>query len=233
MHVLDHFAISQLAYCSAGVRDGIIRDLADRGVGRERTRLDSEQRGMVEQFARKFGVDLRHARKVAIFARELFQSLEPWHRLEPEQGRLLETAAYLRDVGHAISDTSHHKHSQYIVANSDLAGFTDDEKQFVAMLCRYHRKAMPSARHDDYQGMPAARQRAVMLLSPLLRIADAIDRSRDQRVSAIECEIRGNSFFLTLESNTDTNLEVWAVERAATEFRQAYQKPITVAAVAP
>jgi len=229
--VLAHFAIPQLSYSSAGVRDGVIRDLADRGAGGERIRLDNEQRRMVEQFARRFGVDLKHARKVAIFARELFQTLQPWHRLDPEQGRLLEAAAYLRDVGHAVNDMSHHKHSQYIVANSDLAGFTDQERQEVAMLCRYHRKAMPAARHADFLTLAEERQRLVLLLSPILRIADALDRSRDQRVESVACELQTGALAITLESATDVSLEQWAVERATPQFKQVYQKALTVAAL--
>lgn len=226
--VMEHFQIQQLAYCSAGVRDGILRDLAERGVGRERARLDNEQRLQVEQFARRFGVDLRHARRVAIFARELFQALEPWHRLSPEQCRLLEAAAFLRDVGHAINDMAHHKHSQYIVANSDIAGFTDLERIEVAMLCRYHRKAMPASRHEDFQQLPVDRQRVLLLLAPILRIADALDRSRDQRVAGVQSEIRGGAFCLTIEASEDTGLEQWAVERVAPQFRQVYQKSLAV-----
>lgn len=229
--VLERFGIQQLAYCAAGVRDGILRDLADRGAGAERVRLDNEQRLLVEQFARRFGVDLKHARKVAVFARELFTALQPWHRLAPEQGRLLEAAAYLRDTGHAINDMSHHKHSQYIVANSDLAGFTDAERLEVALLCRYHRKSMPSYRHAEFLTLPQERQRVLLLLAPILRIADALDRSRDQRVANISCSLQPASLSLTLESAADLSLELWAVERAAPQFRQVYQKSFTVQAV--
>jgi exopolyphosphatase/guanosine-5'-triphosphate,3'-diphosphate pyrophosphatase len=230
-NVMAHYGAGQLAYSTAGVRDGIIRDLADRGVGSERSRMDTEQRTQVEQFAKRFGVELRHARKVAEFSRQLFHVLEPLHRLKPEEGRLLEAAAYLRDVGHMISDTSHHKHSQYIVANSDLAGFTDAEKIRVALMCRYHRKAMPSLRHAEFVTLTEEEQRSVTLLSPVLRIADAIDRSRDQRVEAIECEVRSGGLHLTLESLEDASLEVWAVERCAEDFRSAYQRGMAVAAV--
>lgn len=229
--VLDQFQIPQLAYCAAGVRDGIIRDLANRGAGHERARLQSDQRLLVEQFARRFAVDLKHARKVAGFARDLFHALSPWHRLAPEQGRLLEAAAMLRDVGHAINDMSHHKHSQYIVANSDLAGFTDQERLEVAMLCRYHRKAMPAARHGDFAALPPERQRVVLQLAPILRIADALDRSRDQRVDHIECELSPAGLEIALHSDLDTALEQWAVERVAPEFRQSFQRPLTATVV--
>jgi exopolyphosphatase/guanosine-5'-triphosphate,3'-diphosphate pyrophosphatase len=229
--VLGQFQIPHLAYCAGGVRDGIIRDLANRGAGHERARLQADQRLLVENFARRFAVDLKHARKVAGFASELFHALAPSHRLEPEQGRLLEAAAMLRDVGHSINDMSHHKHSQYIVANSDLAGFTDQERLEVAMLCRYHRKAMPGPRHADFQALSPERQRVVRLLAPILRIADALDRSRDQRVGHIECEWTASGLAITLHSESDTSLEQWAVERAAPEFRQWFQRPLAASAV--
>lgn len=228
--VVEMYQARQLFYCSAGVRDGILRDLAERGAGVERVLLDAEQRRFVEQFARRFGVDLRHARKVAYFARELFTALTPWHRLPPEKGRLLKAAAYLRDTGHAINDMAHHKHSQYIVANADLGGFTDEERHLVAMLCRYHRKAPPSARHADYAALPAEQQRLVLLLYPLLRIADALDRSRDQRVESIACTLDDGALTITMESDRDLGLELWALERAAAAFRQVYGKQVRAVA---
>ncbi len=230
LKVLELFGARQLYYCPAGVRDGILRDLADREAGAERVRLGPEQRRMVEQYARRFGVDLKHARKVAAFARELFTALTPWHRLPPETGRLLKAAAYLRDTGHAINDMAHHKHSQYIVANADLAGFTDDEQHLVAVLCRYHRKAPPSARHADFTALPSAEQRVVEQLYPLLRIADALDRSRDQRVEAIECALGDGALMLILKSEKDLGLELWALERTAPLFRQVYGKQLRAVA---
>jgi exopolyphosphatase / guanosine-5'-triphosphate,3'-diphosphate pyrophosphatase len=228
LRALETFGLSGLSYCAAGVRDGIVRDLADRGAGREQARLGREQREMVEQFARRFGVDLKHARTVAHFSLELFHSLASLHQLPPAEGRLLEAAAYLRDVGHAISDASHHKHSLYIVANADLGGFTDIERLHVAMLCRYHRKSMPVVRHGDFMALPPENRRAITVLAPLLRIADALDRSREQRVEEIECTPGPDGFLLKLKASQDTGLEKWAVEGAAVVFRQVYDKPLVV-----
>jgi exopolyphosphatase/guanosine-5'-triphosphate,3'-diphosphate pyrophosphatase len=232
VRTLEAFDVPAFYYCAAGVREGIVKDLADRGAGRERSRLDREDRSLVEQFARRFGVDLGHARKVAQFSRDLFHALETLHKLPPEFGRLLETAAYLRDVGHAISDTAHHKHSQYIVANADLASFTDLERLMVAMLCRYHRKSMPAQRHGDFQALPPLEKNAVAMLAPILRIADALDRSRDQRIRGIECTMRNGAVHLALHADRDASLEIWAVERAAGAFHQIFNRTLTVAAAA-
>jgi exopolyphosphatase/guanosine-5'-triphosphate,3'-diphosphate pyrophosphatase len=229
LRTMETFQIPTLAYCAAGVRDGVLRDLSERGVGRERIRLSRQQREAVEQFARRFGVDLRHARKVAHFARDLFEGTADLHRLQPEQGRILEASSLLRDVGHAINDAAHHKHSQYIVANSDLAGFTDHERLQIALLCRYHRKSMPTARHAEFQGLSPDEQRVVLLLAPLLRVADALDRSRDQRGESISIQATSTNVRVSIESEKDTSLEEWAVETAAGAFRQAYDRSLQVA----
>ena len=228
VHILRDLGIPSLYYCAAGLRDGIVYDLAVRGAGRVNARLGLEQRRAVEEFGRRFGVELKHARKVASFATTLFEALSPLHRLPAEQGRLVEAAAYLRDVGHMVNDSAHHKHSFYIVSNADLAGFTEVERKLIAALCRYHRKSMPAPRHPEFQALPPDVRKAVLLLAPLLRIADALDRSREQRVESLSCSASGNQVVLTLRERLDTALEQWAVERVSPDFKQVYERALVL-----
>jgi exopolyphosphatase/guanosine-5'-triphosphate,3'-diphosphate pyrophosphatase len=231
LRVLDLFHQPSLHYSAAGVRDGIIADLTARGVGRELSMLSRDQRRAVELMARRYGVQVTHARKVAELARRLFESLQSLHRLPPALGKLLEAAAYLHDVGHYVSDTAHHKHSYYLVINSDLPGFTDTERQMIALLCRYHRRAMPVSRHSPFQTLDPESRRAILLLTPLLRIADSLDRSHEQRVSDLQIQLRNASVAIALESGQDTDLEMWAAERVADSFRETYQLPLTLTRV--
>jgi exopolyphosphatase/guanosine-5'-triphosphate,3'-diphosphate pyrophosphatase len=228
LRALELFNQPSLHYSAAGVRDGIIADLAARLVGRELTMLNRDQRRAVEQMARHYGVQILHARKVADLAHRLFESLQPLHHLPPELGKLLEAAAYLHDIGHYVSDTAHHKHSYYLVAHSDLPGFTDSERQIIALLCRYHRRSMPVPRHSPFQALDPESRRAILLLTPLLRIADSLDRSHEQRVSDLQVHLRNGSVALALESSQDTDLEMWAAERVADSFRETYQRPLTL-----
>jgi exopolyphosphatase/guanosine-5'-triphosphate,3'-diphosphate pyrophosphatase len=228
LRILELFHHPALHYSAAGVRDGIIADLAARGAGRELTMLNADQRRVVEQMARRYGVQIPHARKVAELAHRLFEALQPLHHLPPALGKLLQASAYLHDIGHYVSDTSHHKHSYYLVAHSDLPGFTDTERQMIALLCRYHRKSMPAPRHTTYQAFDPDSRRAITLLTPLLRIADSLDRSHEQRVEDLQVHVRNGSVTLEVESGADTDLEMWAVERVADAFRETYQASLAL-----
>ncbi|MBI4909770.1 MAG: Ppx/GppA family phosphatase [Acidobacteria bacterium] len=226
LRAMEAFGTSPLIYCAAGVREGIIADLATRGVGRERALLDRDQRRVVEQMARKYGVQVPHARQVANVANRLFETLQPLHRLPPESGRLLEAAAYLHDTGHFISDSAHHKHSAYIVANSGMPGFTDTERHLIAMLCRFHRKSMPGLRHEQYHLLPDPDKHVLFSLLPLLRLADSLDRSHSQRIEQIDCQLRPASVRLLVQSDQGADLDLWAAERVADVFRQVYGKTL-------
>jgi exopolyphosphatase / guanosine-5'-triphosphate,3'-diphosphate pyrophosphatase len=227
-YLLRAFRLPAFYYSRAGVRDGIIADLAARGVGSERSRLTREQRREVERMSRRYGVAVEHARHVAGVACLLFDGLQPLHELPPACGRLLEAAAHLHDVGHYVSDTAHHKHSHYLVANSDMPGFTERERLLIAGLCRYHRKAMPSPVHPAYLALTPEERRQLALLVPLLRLADNLDRSHTQRIQDVRCRIVDGKVLLDVVSKGDVDLEQWAAERAAEAFQQVYNRPVAL-----
>jgi exopolyphosphatase/guanosine-5'-triphosphate,3'-diphosphate pyrophosphatase len=226
LRIMERLAMRSMYYSVAGVRDGIIADLAARGVGRELSRLSREQRRTVEEMARRYRAPAPHVRKVAELAAILFDALRPIHEMPAYFGKLLEAAAYLHDIGHFVSDTGHHKHSQYIVRNSDMAGFTDREKRFIAALCRYHRKSLPSPRHSEFTEFEETEQHTLALLVPLLRLADSLDRGHNQDVEAVECSVKNGAVEIALRSNRDTDLEQWAAERAGDVFREIYGRPV-------
>ncbi len=228
VRILEALKVPSLYYSAAGVRDGIISDLAARGSERDRLRLKPEQREVVEELASRYAVPLAHGKQSARFAGILFESLEPLHKLPHRYCGLLEAAAYLHDIGHYVSDTRHHKHSYYLVANSDLPGFDQREREILANLCRYHRKAAPAPEHTNLQPLDSEGRRAVTYLAPLLRLADSADRSQAQRVDSLHCAVRGNDVVLQLMSKEDVDLEIWAVERAGDYFRQVYGKNVVV-----
>ena len=229
LRVLEELGLPALNYSAAGVRDGIIADLAARGAGFSLTQLPAEQRETVENMAEHYHVPIKHARKVARLANVLFTALHSLHELSPVYGRLLEAAAYLHDIGHYVSDNKHHKHSYYLVANSDLPGFTARERELIANLCRYHRKAAPNETHPNWQSLDPEGKRAVEYLAPILRLADNLDRSQEQRVKDLKCIVRPADVLLELQGDRDIELETWGADRAGEAFQQVYGKPLAVA----
>lgn len=225
---LDLFNQRSLYYCGAGVRDGIIADLAERGVGRELTRLSREQRTVVESMAKRYEVSLKHVRHVAFLSHRLFETLQPVHRLPPAAGKLLEAASFLHDIGHFVSNTGHHKHSAYLVENSDLPGFTDKERLTIAALCRFHRKSMPQARHLHFQALDAEARRWVTGLSVIIRLADSLDRGHSQKVRDVTTSLRDGTIWLSVEAALDADLEIWSAGEDAKIFSEIYARPLQV-----
>jgi exopolyphosphatase/guanosine-5'-triphosphate,3'-diphosphate pyrophosphatase len=165
---------------------------------------------------------------VAHIASLLFSALHPLHQLAPAYGKLLEASAHLLDVGHYVSNTGHHKHSYYVVSNSDMPGFNERERLLVAALCRYHRKSMPSAVHHAYQALTADEKRVLLLLIPLLRLADNMVRDPQERIHRLESRVQNGTVNLVVHAESDIDLEQWGAERAGETFKQIYGRSIAV-----
>ncbi|MDQ2776465.1 MAG: Ppx/GppA family phosphatase [Acidobacteriota bacterium] len=230
LRVLELFEVKSLYYCVAGVRDGIIADLAARGVGRELSQISREQRGVVEAMAKRYNVSMKHARHVAALGLRLFELLQPVHRLPPEAGKLLESAGYLHDIGHFVSNTGHHKHSAYLIANSDMPGFTDKERLTLAALCRFHRKSLPQPRHTHFQALDMESKRLVSCLAPLLRMADSLDRGHAQRVTDISGGVKDGAAAIQVLALEEAGLEVFTANEAGKSFRDIFGVPISFSA---
>ena len=132
--------------------------------------------------AEKYQVDLDHARSVADVAVRLFDAFQADHGLGPRQRLLLRVAALLHEVGGFVSSRAHHKHSEYLIANSEIFGLNRHETVLVSQIARYHRRSVPRPSHPSYMALPRESRIIVNKLAALLRVADALIRGhRRQR----------------------------------------------------
>jgi exopolyphosphatase/guanosine-5'-triphosphate,3'-diphosphate pyrophosphatase len=226
--VIQALRLPRLYYSTAGVREGIIEDLAHGKAGQEQARLTSDQRRVVRALARRYGTAAAHCRQVAELASMLFHELRSLHGLAPAKGRLLEVAANLYNIGHFVNEARHHRHSMYLVANSDLPGFEDRERLVIANLCRYHRKSMPQVSHESFLALDPEDRHAVAFLAPLLRLAVALDQSQEQRVERVDAVVQDGSVEVLLYSEQDVDIEQWHAQRVAEVFQQVYGLPLAV-----
>jgi len=168
------------------LRDGLVPEFHQGGPGPEDlARRERQLHADALAVGRAFRFDERHASSVAEYSLTLFDLTQDVHRLGPRERQWLMAAALLHDVGYAISYNAHHKHSHYIIQSRDFFYLSDAERSIIALAARYHRKAGPKATHVEFENLSRADRMTVLKLASMLRIAEALDYSRDHRVAAL------------------------------------------------
>jgi exopolyphosphatase/guanosine-5'-triphosphate,3'-diphosphate pyrophosphatase len=224
---MRHLGLESIVAVDTGLRNGILVDLARRSP--EATAAAAAGRAAAAlAFGRRFNFDEAHARHTARLALELFDQLADVHGLPASARGLLEAAALLHDVGHAVSPTRHHKHTFYLVSSADIPGFSDRERLLVALVSRYHRRSAPERHRADLAGLPSGEFRLVRRLVALLRIADALDRSHHQPVLSVRSARRNGVVSVRAKTRGAVDLELWDVAREAPLFRSVFGTRIQV-----
>ena len=182
----------------------------------------------VDAVGRRFGYEVGHAHQVAILAEKIFDALSAPESLTPHHRTLMTAAALLHDVGYHIASESHHKHSLYLIKNSELTGFSEPERAVIANIARYHRGPLPKDRHPDYAALNAADAQLVCRLGGILRLANAFDRSHENRVSELVCEIEKGAIAIELLSEFECENELRDAERKKDLFEMAFQRRVTL-----
>ena len=108
---------------------------------------------------------------ICVFAEKLFLKLKPLHGMDHRSLLLLKVAALLYKTGLFISNSSYHKHSAYIIRNTELPGLSQREREIVALIARYHRKSMPKPQHIEFAQLPREERTLVNRLAAILRLA--------------------------------------------------------------
>jgi exopolyphosphatase/guanosine-5'-triphosphate,3'-diphosphate pyrophosphatase len=222
--------VAEILVPFVGIKDGVLLDAVEALT----TRTAREDRRMQELHAaaltlgRRYLFDESHARQVCTLALSLFDQLAALHGMGEEERRVLAAAALLHDIGAYISYKKHHKHSQYLIAHSELPGLPARGVELVATVARYHRKGEPDPHHPEYASLSSRDQERVSRLAAILRLADALDREHSEHVSAVRAEVSSDALFLRLEGAGDLLLEKWALERKSQLFRKAFRLAVKV-----
>ena len=158
-----------------------------------------------------------HSDQVANLALQLFDGLKASFNLTERQRELLHSAALLHDIGWSQTPDGkgHHKWSAKLIQEQPWKNLKRDEVWIVAQIARYHRKTVPQSDHEDFNALPAAAQKLVMLLGGILRIADGLDRTHTARIGALEVVVSDKAIVIRVKP-TGT----WDAERAMFETKR-------------
>lgn len=219
LHATD---VPQMWVSPVSMRDGLLLELA-----REVTSQEDEAvyRGVIHSalaIGQKYRVNVDHAQHVAELACRLFDDLKPDHGLETRHRLLLRVAALLHEVGIFVSPQAYHKHSYYLVLNSEIFGLNRDEIVMVAHIARYHRRSGPKPTHLEYMSLPREKRVVVSKLAAILRIVDALAGSHLQPVTIERFERQGDELVVWVAGKADILLMQRSIAMVGDMFEDIY-----------
>lgn len=242
LEVMTQLNLDKIVLCERALREGMIVDwMLTHGYIEDRLRYQSEIRERsVIKIAKKYGVYLESSQRVAQFAQTLFgQTQGILHGWGDQEWEYLWAASILHNCGNYINHSAHHKHSYYLIRNSEVLGYTEVELEIIANLARYHRKSKPKRKHEEFIKIPEQYQGMVRQLSAILRLAAALDRRQIGAISHLECKYDPEYRTLHLHlfpSNPedDCALEMWSFDYKKPFFEEEFGvKVITTLAFFP
>jgi exopolyphosphatase / guanosine-5'-triphosphate,3'-diphosphate pyrophosphatase len=192
--------------------------------------FDDVRRDSVLNLARQYRVDRAHTNHVAALALGLFDQLaaQGLHDGDPNERELLWAGCMLHDIGMSVDYDDHHKHSRYLILNAGLPGFAPAEVALIAQAARYHRKGQPELGELEPLARPGDPAR-LDRLACLLRLAEDLERPRDQSVRAADVHMQNGAVRLDLDADEGAEVARWAAEREVELFRRAFGKGLSFA----
>ena len=213
----------------AGLRDGIF--LARTILSEDQPLFPDVREAAVRNLAIQYESDLRHTEHVARLSSQMHRSLADAGLITAADGEaeLLWAAAMLHDVGVTISYDDHHKHSRYLILSADLPGFDPRERALIAQMARYHRKGASKLGEWAPLGRPGD-EALLARCSMILRLAEHLERGRDQSVSEVRLQTNGDGVALHLHADGDLTLPRWSVERYGDDeaFERVFGRPLVI-----
>lgn len=231
VNILETLKIEKSLISPRGLRDGALVDFIYNNINKNFyvERQERYRYRVLEGVGKKYKIDLARAEHCSNLALKLFDLLQVEHKLNYEKKDILQAAAFLHEIGMFIDYSQHHKHSYYLVMNTELPGFSNYEKKLIALITRYHRKTFPKASHAEFQVLNNEDKDAVLKLAALVRIVNALDRSHESLVSDI-LFVSSSSKDIVLEvvAKEELSLEMWSLKRTKHFFETVFKKELVV-----
>ncbi|TRZ52849.1 Ppx/GppA family phosphatase [bacterium] len=223
--IFSELKIKEITLSTFALREGILFDTIDK----EHSGIDSEDLKNVRyrsiiNLATRCNYDESHVKQILRFAVKIFDTLKDSSGLEENDKECLEAACILHDIGHSISHSQHHRHSYYLIRNSELLGFNDEEIEMIANVARYHRKSHPKAKHNEFEKLNPDKKVKVKMLAGILRIADGLDRGHSANVKNIQLSISDKVYKIGVvpEDSKDVTLEIWGANLRKELFEEIF-----------
>jgi exopolyphosphatase / guanosine-5'-triphosphate,3'-diphosphate pyrophosphatase len=231
--LVDRLHLKGFRYSPLGLRDGILAQMAadyDRST-RSGQQIESERWESILNAVRHYHVDRKHALDVRDSAVMLFSTLRSLHSLPPEYREWLTAAAMLYEVGDFVNRNGRHRHTHYIISNSEILGYTPQQRRIIAAIARYLGKSKPAIEDGPMKLIESTDRTNVEKAIVLLRLARALNLGRSRAVGRVRISVRSAEVKLTLvpRRRMGVDLESWAIEKEAAYFREVFGRELSTA----
>jgi exopolyphosphatase/guanosine-5'-triphosphate,3'-diphosphate pyrophosphatase len=231
--ILERCKLAGFRYSPLGLRDGLLAQMAAEYDSHTRSgkQIESERWDSVLAAVEHYRVEKGHALRVREFALQLFDVLKSSHLLPAEYRELLGASAMLYEVGDYVNRNGRHRHTHYILANSEMAGYTPEQRDVIATIARYMGKTQPLPADVLMKSHLPAEQERVRKAVCLLRLARALNLGRSDSVRSVRVYARGADVKLTLvpKRGMGADLELWAIEKEQLYFRELFGRTLSAA----
>ncbi len=224
--IAETLKLKEIHIPSSEYEQGLLHDLL---VSRDLTGAFAEEvLRSARILAGRYQSDPKHGEHVGNLCEKFFTELADLHQLSAHDSLLLQVAAILHEVGTYVSPRAHHKHSEYIILNSEVFGLDRMDVTVVALVARYHRHSGPVLDHPSYAALSTEDRIRVCKLAALLRVADALERTHAQRVSQIEIHHESGKLRIRLPGLADAAVERLAMASKADLFEQIFGLTVVI-----
>ena len=230
--ILKKLSVNDFSISGYSLREGIIIDtIQKKKIETSQPKLRDIRYESIKHLSNISNFDSEHCKHVARLTLNIYDQLAHIHGLTNDHRELLEAAALLHDIGYHIGHARHHIHSHYIIKNSEMLGFNENEKNIIANIARYHRKSHPKASHSDYMDLSESNKKIVDKLASILRLGDSLDRRHKENVQDIVVEVTDSEVILNLKYVGDEpDVETWNLGRRQEclrtfSIRKSWSKP--------
>ncbi|MBM81892.1 MAG: exopolyphosphatase [Planctomycetaceae bacterium] len=219
--------MDEVLVTNTSLRHGLLNEMIQR---EESVEFNQQIIRSAIDLGRRYDFDESHAVHVAEMSKQLFQSLQKEHNLDHRYELILYVSALLHEIGMFVSMRSFHKHTMYLIGNSELFGLSEQDVQIVSLVARYHRRAAPKPNHQGYESLDREGRIVVAKLAAMLRCADALDNSHSQRIETIDCSIENGRLTVTVPNVEDLSLEQMSITDKGSLFEDIFGKSVLLRA---
>jgi exopolyphosphatase/guanosine-5'-triphosphate,3'-diphosphate pyrophosphatase len=215
-------SVQKIIVPETSIREGVLISKSVQPNEELQTEFNSQITASATNLLRKYRGDEKHAEYVRMMSLRLYDAMQNEIGLDSKARTLLEISAILHDVGMFIRAVDHNLHSKYIILHSEIFGLSRDDTSIVAQIVSYHRGGKTPQDDPEFRLLSRADRMTILKLSAILRAADALDRSHQQKIRDFTTSFSAESLTIRVKGHDNLLLEKMAIEEKGDLFENVF-----------